>query len=63
MSFMAGQVYACTNCGAEIQVTRSANADQSGDMNPTCCCGQEMQHTGGSAQGASPQVHSQGPRS
>lgn len=58
MSFEAGQMYACANCGAEIQVTRSANMEMAGDMNPTCCCGQEMQLA--SAQGANSQ-RSQGP--
>ncbi len=59
--FEAGQVYTCSNCGAEIQVTRSANMEQGGDESPVCCCGQAMQHAGASAQGAQPQRHAQGP--
>ncbi|MCK9485848.1 MAG: hypothetical protein M0R73_03990 [Dehalococcoidia bacterium] len=61
MSFEAGQVYACSNCGAEIQVTRSADAGMAADMNPMCACGQEMNSQGASAQGANPQRQSQGP--
>jgi len=48
MAFKEGEVYECSSseCGCEIQVTRSASSKSDNDQQPRCCCGEEMQRSG-----------------
>lgn len=41
MKMRTGERYHCTNrfCGCEIEVTK---ASLTGELNPRCCCGEEM---------------------
>ena len=43
MTMKMGDTYTCSNseCGCQVQVTRSAKG-AGGDQNPRCCCGAEM---------------------
>jgi len=45
MALKKGETYDCPNpdCGCQVQVTRSANPSASGNDNPRCCCGEEME--------------------
>jgi hypothetical protein len=44
MALKQGEVYACSDpqCGCEMTVTKGAAPGKGGELNPRCCCGQEM---------------------
>jgi hypothetical protein len=51
-----GERYQCTNdeCGCEISVTKSSQAEEETEAeNPTCCCGEEMELMESASRGAS----------
>jgi len=42
MALMAGEMYRCEHCQCSIEVTKSANPAFAGDLDPRCCCGEQM---------------------